>query len=57
MDQSIKCFPCKPEDLTVTPRRHVQKILGVVVCAWNPSAGEVATGRFLGLAGQLAKPT
>lgn len=31
----------------MSPRRHIQNMLGVVVCPWSLSAGEVVTVRFL----------
>ena len=40
-----KYFSDKHEDLKVSPRRHVQNMLDVVVCAWGPCDGEVETGR------------
>lgn len=30
----------------MSPRRHIQNTLGVVVCPWSLSAGEVVTIRF-----------
>lgn len=44
MNQSIKCLLCKHEDLTVTPRRHVQKywmwwyMLGIPALGWLKQA-------------------
>lgn len=51
MAQTVKHLPQKSEDFSLMFRTYVKK-LGVVACAWNPRAGEVETGRFLGLAGQ-----
>lgn len=54
----VKCLLHKHEDLSVIPSTHV-KCWGVVVHAYNPSAGETETETegFLELTGQLVLPS
>lgn len=51
MAQSVKSLPHKHQNLSSIPRTHP----GAHNC--NQSAGEVETGRFLGLAGQSSLVT
>lgn len=37
------------------PRTH-GKVLGIVALSYHPGAGEIETGAYLGLTGQLAQP-
>lgn len=46
-------MPDTQKALSLLSRTHVEK-LGLVTHAWNPTAGELETGRFLGLPGQPA---
>lgn len=48
MTQSLKCLPCKQEDLNLTPRTHMNA-LNVVACAVTVIlAGKVDMGESLG---------
>lgn len=46
-------MPDTQKALSLLSRTHVEK-LGLVTHAWNPTAGELETGGFLGLPGQPA---
>lgn len=54
MIQPVKCLLCKLGDLSSSPGTNVKKKVGVFECNWNPSPGEVETGRSLRLASQPA---
>ena len=47
--QSVKCLPCRHEDLSSIPRTQNTKVY-VPLHACNPSAVEAETGGFLRLA-------
>lgn len=49
----VKHLPCKHKDLAQTPGCKI-KTLGLVACAWNPSAGESEAADSLGFTSQSA---
>lgn len=51
---SVKCFLCKFEGLSLVPRIYVKIQASIVVCIY---AGEAETGGFLGFTGKSAQPT
>lgn len=55
MARSIKCLPCKQENLSLIPRPALKKIpVGVNFC--NMSTGEAETGGAMGLASRSPSP-
>lgn len=48
---SVKCFLCKPKDLSLILSTHI-KMLAMVVHACNPSTGKVEMRGALRLVGQ-----
>lgn len=50
MGLEIELSKGSAKDLSLIGRIHVEKP-GMVVCVYNPSAGDAKTSRFLGLTG------
>lgn len=51
----VECCLCKSNDLSLNPQ-HPCKKLGMAASSWNPSAGEVETGGYLGPLSQPISP-
>lgn len=39
LDQLVKCFPCKPEDLSSIPRVHLRKPMWWYICTYHLTTG------------------
>lgn len=57
MALSLKCLPCKQQDLSLSPRIKLTKATGIMLLTHNPSAVKAETGISVRLTGRPTWPT